>query len=280
MSITIVNSEVNADFNISELTSGTLDGNGVFDILMRVVDEHINKQFDNNRIRGTDYANAYIQLMNMVLNHAGDYALAKAKLPLEMQLLKKELELKEFELNQIKPKELEALSAENALKKAQLPILEKELNLKEQQLDLNKKELQLKELQIPLMEKEIDIKDKQLNLAQYELDFKAPAEVDSIKAQTEYSRQRTVTEKGQTDGSVINPESVLGITNFATKEQGKALLRDYNYKLATLYVDSWKTRYAADPDDANNDPTDINKLGNNTVGTILSKAAQEAGISI
>ena len=87
MTVTIPNSEVSADYNISELTSGKLGGNGTFDIIMGAVNAHIDHQFKLGRIRGTDYANTYIQAMQMALQQASSYSIAKAKLPLELQQL-------------------------------------------------------------------------------------------------------------------------------------------------------------------------------------------------
>lgn len=87
MTVTIPNSEVNTDYNISELTSGELGGNGTFDIIMGAVNAHIEHQFKLGRIRGTDFANTYIQAMQMALQQASSYAIAKAKLPLELQQL-------------------------------------------------------------------------------------------------------------------------------------------------------------------------------------------------
>ena len=87
MTVIIPNSEVNTDYNISELTSGELGGNGTFDIIMGAVNAHIEHQFKLGRIRGTDFANTYIQAMQMALQQASSYAIAKAKLPLELQQL-------------------------------------------------------------------------------------------------------------------------------------------------------------------------------------------------
>ena len=87
MTVTIPNSEVSTDYNISELTSGELGGNGTFDIIMGALNAHIEHQFKLGRIRGTDFANTYMQAMQMALQQASSYAIAKAKLPLELQQL-------------------------------------------------------------------------------------------------------------------------------------------------------------------------------------------------
>ena len=62
MTVEIINSQVNDEFNIHELTNGTLNGTGVFDVLMDAVKAHLHEEYKAERIRATDYANAYIAL--------------------------------------------------------------------------------------------------------------------------------------------------------------------------------------------------------------------------
>ncbi|WP_432481752.1 hypothetical protein [Moraxella sp. ZY200743] len=90
MSVTIKNSQIDKDFNIQELTDGTLNGTGVFDVLMDSVKAHLWVEFDKNRIRGTDYANAYIRAMEVALQTSTQYALGKAKLGAELTILEKQ----------------------------------------------------------------------------------------------------------------------------------------------------------------------------------------------
>lgn len=55
---------------IEALTEGTLNGTGVFDVLMKATKAHLKVEFDENRIRGTEYAEAYTQSIQMVLQQA------------------------------------------------------------------------------------------------------------------------------------------------------------------------------------------------------------------
>lgn len=79
------------DINIGELTEGTLEGKGVFDVFMRTVKCHIKAEFEANRIRGTDYANVYLQAMQHAMDMASSYTLSKAKMALELQLLEAQI---------------------------------------------------------------------------------------------------------------------------------------------------------------------------------------------
>lgn len=89
--IVIPDSSISINYKIDELTDGKVDGKGVFDVMLRSVRSHIREEFDAGRIRGTDYANVFSLAVTQVMDQATNYALAKAKLGLELQLLEAEL---------------------------------------------------------------------------------------------------------------------------------------------------------------------------------------------
>jgi hypothetical protein len=59
------------------LTTGALDGTGVFDELMVSVKAHLAEEFDNNRITGSDYAKAYAGALDSVLQQSIAFLLQK-----------------------------------------------------------------------------------------------------------------------------------------------------------------------------------------------------------
>lgn len=63
--------------SLEELTEGALDGEGVFDRMMAAVDLHIQREFKNNRITGSQYAEVYTAVVNEVLSKATQFVLAK-----------------------------------------------------------------------------------------------------------------------------------------------------------------------------------------------------------
>lgn len=63
--------------SIDDLTTGTLDGTGVFDKMMASVDEHIKREFKDGRINADEYAKVYTQVMGGVLSNATQFVLTK-----------------------------------------------------------------------------------------------------------------------------------------------------------------------------------------------------------
>lgn len=375
--VTISSTSVQNGFNIDEFTTGTIDGTGVFDTMLKTVRLHLHQEYEAERIRGTDYANAYINLISAVLDKASDYALSKAKIGLEMQLLEaqiqklatdtvvatkqgglidaqiftevaqaeklnqeiehklpKELALleaniadvrqgtaikekeidvmtanisninkdiasKEFDLIHFKPAQIENMRKQTELSQAnidtinkdislkeyelkhlkpsQLAHSEKELQLKTQQLELAKKDIEVKTHQIKLGEKDIAIKEQQLALARYELDTKAPLEAKQIQMQADLYAQKVVTEKAQTDSTVIGDNSVIARNNAVLQEQAISYKNDAKIKMTNILVDTWKIRRNDDPDEA--PVTETNKLNDPTIGRAVSQVLQSVGIT-
>lgn len=295
----IPNTTISPDFNIDELTEGKLDGNGVFDKLMKTFELHLEREYNKQRIRGTDYANAYIGLINNALNQVSNYALEKSKLPLELQLLEAQIhktatdtivatkqgglidaqihkemaqtEMLHLEMEYKFPKELALMEVEIALKEYELKYI------KPIQLALQEKELALRDKQLDISVKELAIKEQQLRLAEYELQVKAPAEVRSINAQADLYNQKVVTEKAQTDASVIGSGSVIDHNNKVLAQQAISYDNDSKLKATSMLVDTWKVRRNDDPDEA--PVNDINKLADPNIGTAVVKVLQSVGIT-
>lgn len=212
MTVTIPNSEVNTDYNISELTSGELGGNGTFDIIMGAVNAHIEHQFKLGRIRGTDFANTYIQAMQMALQQASSYAIAKAKLPLELQQLEAQnhkiatdiavmtkqgalydsqtlqtmAQTEQVKLETAKkvPAEIEQIKQQTGLIKEQIrkEIFETDYVLP--------KQLQQTDAQIAQLKKDTELKE-------YELVHIKPLELENAKTEVEIKEQQLALAKYQ-----------------------------------------------------------------------------------
>ncbi len=64
--------------NTADLTTESVAlGTGVFDVLMRTVKAHLKEEFDSNRIKGNDYAQAYVTLMATAMQVSIQYAVSK-----------------------------------------------------------------------------------------------------------------------------------------------------------------------------------------------------------
>ena len=125
--------------DISNLTHATIDGNGVFDVLMRTVNAHPQKEWTANRLKGTEYSTVYLGALESTMNTSLQFLLAKDKLNAELAILEQQLvNLKVEEINATKQgllldKQLDDLVAATALKTQQKANLVDELLTNAQQ---------------------------------------------------------------------------------------------------------------------------------------------------
>lgn len=62
---------------VEMLTSGSVDGTGVFDVLMKAVKGHLRMEYDAGRIMGAEYTKAYIGSVQATLQNATQFLLGK-----------------------------------------------------------------------------------------------------------------------------------------------------------------------------------------------------------
>ena len=316
--------KTNTNLHINGLTDVSLSGSGVLDKFLQLQRLVLDREFNDGRLHGKEYADSFIATYTINMELAIKFLLEKEKqfyeieileaqkqqfdlqnellasqiteqeykntnhLPLETLglslrndnlekdlLLKdsqisnslKDLELKEYELTNIKPQEL-------ALKTAQVNVMLKDIELKDYELKFIKpQELAIKNSQLAIAQKELLIKAKQLELAEYELLNKLPAEVAGILANNELVNQKKITEKAQTDSSVIGPDSVIDWNIKVLDAQVKGIDQEAKQKIMRMLIDTWTTR-------VNNDSAEAEPagLGDSVIKSAVATAKASAGI--
>jgi hypothetical protein len=83
---------------INDLTTTTLDGGGMFDVLMRANKVHLEAEFKANRIKGPEYSAVYLGALQAVMATSMAFLLQKDKNALETQLLELQVQLSNIEL--------------------------------------------------------------------------------------------------------------------------------------------------------------------------------------
>lgn len=219
-----------------------------------------------------------------------EFELAHVK-PLQNQMtqanidnLQAEVKTREYDLKNIKPLLVQKSQKEIEVATANISHINKEIALKEYelskirpvQLDLSKQELEVKKSQIALSNSELGLKEKQLLLAEHELTVKAPLEAKQIQMQADLYKQKVITERAQTDGSVINPDSVIAHNNKVLSEQANSYVADSKLKATGMMVDTWKIRRTDDPDEAPVNNT--NNLHDINVGKAVDNLFRQVGI--
>lgn len=81
---------------LDDLTTATVEGSGVFDVLMRANKAHLEQEFKLNRIKGTDYSTVYLGSLQAVLSAAMQFTLSREKQNLDALLQAKQIEITEL----------------------------------------------------------------------------------------------------------------------------------------------------------------------------------------
>ena len=81
--------------HFNDLTTGSLDGKGLFDHLMRTVHAHLLEEYESQRIRGTDWSKVYLGSMEATLANAVQYLLGVGLLSAQLDKLTAETALVE-----------------------------------------------------------------------------------------------------------------------------------------------------------------------------------------
>lgn len=81
-----------AVLNVNDITTGAIDGTGTFDVLMKTVFLHLQREYSANRITGDAYAKAYIEIMNNTLAQATQYIVSASQASANEDLIKAQID--------------------------------------------------------------------------------------------------------------------------------------------------------------------------------------------
>lgn len=92
-----------AEITINDLTTKTLDGNGVFDILMQTIQLRLEAEYKSGRIKGQEYANVYLGAVQATIEQSLRFILEKQTVDKQAELLSKQiLQTEQQTLNTVK----------------------------------------------------------------------------------------------------------------------------------------------------------------------------------
>jgi len=221
-----------------DLTTGEINGTGVFDELMASVKSHLELEYNSQRIRGPEYSQVYLGGLQAVLQQSIGFLLAKEKAEKDTALVEAQTVLL-------------GTQNENALKEGL--ILDQTLIKTEHEID-----------NLVLQGKVLIAQDCKLK-AEFNLIQGQTLKVASEKSLLD---QKAVTESAQTNGIAIDDSSVIGKQNALYVAQTNGFQRDAEQKATKILVDTWSVRRTTDEaTQANVD----NKLDDAYVGQAVAK---------
>ena len=73
--------------DIADVTTGSLDGTGSFDVLMQIMNLHLMREYAAGRITGDVYAKAYVEVLNATLAQATQFVVSQAQVAANDELI-------------------------------------------------------------------------------------------------------------------------------------------------------------------------------------------------
>ena len=233
-----------ASLHIADLTQATLDGSGVFDVLMKANKAHLESEFNKNRIKGPEYATVYLGSMTQILQTALQFILTKDKALLEADLIQKQIDLVAKQILQAQA-QIDQITAQTAL------INQQKLNAVAEEAVLVAQECKLRAEYDLTMEAKLKTAEEKLLLA-----------------------QKTATEKAQVLALGVDDNSVIGRQKQLYQAQTNGFTRDAEQKAAKVMVDSWNVRRTTDEGTV---ADSTNMLNDAAVGRAVTKLLNGVG---
>ena len=271
---------------LNDLTLATLDGTGVFDVLMRANKAHLEAEYSKNRIKGSEYATVYLGSLEAVLNAALQFLLQKDKIALEAQLIEQQILLAQVEVIKANAQVLQT-QAQTELVKQQTANALAELAI-----------LQANALKIPAEIAHLQAQTAMVNQQKANLVLEADnipkqgavlvgqkckldAEFDLLKTTNLKTAEeqallawKTTTEKAQTTALGVDDNSVIGKQKALYTAQTSGFARDAEQKAADIMTKTWMTQATTNEAiQANAD----NMLNDAAVGRAVNKLLSGVG---
>ena len=110
------------DIVITDITTGIVDGTGIFDKLMASVKAHIHDEYDNGKIKGPEYSQVYLGAIQAVLAQSVQYALQEKQTEAQVDMIlaqTSELLLNGIADRELKDTQIIGATIDNEIKQAQ-----------------------------------------------------------------------------------------------------------------------------------------------------------------
>ena len=222
---------------VEDFTEAKVEGKGVYDILMQANAAHLEKEFNASRIKGSEYAQIYLGTMQATMETAVQFFIQRHKLGYESKILEMQAKIAEVELEKVRV------------------------------------ELEIARLNAEKIPAEIAVLQAQKCKLDAEYDVLIGQKLKVVQ-ETALLQQKVATEKAQTVGASVDPESVIGKQISLYTSQANGFTRDAEQKAAQLLISTWNARRTTDE---GTEANATNQLHDSMIGRVISKLAGGIG---
>jgi hypothetical protein len=257
--------------NVSELTTGEIDGQGVFDRLMSSMNAHIKGEFEKGRITGAQYTQAYIELTQAALTTALQFILNReqsfwASQQAQIAAVNARVGLETARYNYSITLPFQTALLTKQVDQAQVAYDTATYNLA---ITLPKQTMLL-ETQNDAAIRQIELSNQQIMLTEAQK-FVAAEQKDLLREQTQVQRAQTMDTRldGVTPvaGTVAKQKALF-------EQQVIAYRRDSEVKAGKLFTDGWTVQKTV-----NEDLLAPAGFTNSDVGQVLTKIMENNGFT-
>lgn len=254
------------DIVLADLSETTIEGTGVFDVLMRATKTHLEQEFSKNRIKGSEYATVYLGSVESVMRTSLEFLMQRQRVALEAQLMEQQVLVAQAE---VKKANAQVLVAEAEVQKT---LVELEiLTLSKDKIPAEIAHLQAQTLLT--QQQTVNAHKEEAVLVAQECKLRAEYDLlilskDKSAAETSLLTQKVATEKAQVTSLGVDDNSVLGKQKALYQAQTNGFKRDAEQKAAKLMVDTWNVRRTTDEGTSANT---ANRLTDLDIGHVINK---------
>jgi hypothetical protein len=169
---------------VTDLTQATLEGTGIFDVLMRANKAHLESEFNKGRIKGPEYSTVYLGSLTQVMQTALQLLLTKDKTDLENQLIEKQIELAQIQIDKTVAEKLQVEAQTLLINQQKANLVAEALNIPKQGALLDaQKDVQVEQRAAVIAEtlrtgkQSAQIEQETLNLASQKLQIEAQTQL-------------------------------------------------------------------------------------------------------
>lgn len=207
---------------VADLTQATIEGTGVFDVLMRANKAHLEAEFNKNRIKGAEYATVYLGSLTQVMQTALQFLLTKEKTDLEAQLLQKQIALAQAQIDKTASEKLQVEAQTQLINQQKANLLAEAANIPKQGALIDANKDQAVQQTANLASQKLQIEEQTLLVAQQKTNLVAeglniPKQgllIDANKAQVTQQTENLISQKLQ----------IVAQTELTTQQKANAII--------------------------------------------------------
>lgn len=236
---------------LDDLTKGSVDGTGAFDVLMRTVADHLDSQYKESKITGSDYANIYLGSLTAVLQQSSQYLLGSEQL--NKQLLLLDAQIKNMELqSELVEAQVRKMDADTEVSIKQIGLMDEQIaqaieqtKLITQQTQEVLKNIELKTAQVTKLGADQSLVEQQTVNAENQ-NTTITKQQDKLDAENLILAKKLATEEAQTEGDEATVKGLIGKQMILLDKQAEGFDRNAEQKLAKIMIDTWTVRQTTD----------------------------------